>query len=201
MEKTAKAVSYLFHPLIIPSLGMLVLYNSGTYLSYLPPDLKRWILLIVFLLTYLVPLAFIPFFMYQRMVMNLEMESKRERYIPLAVSLLLYGICYFIVRRIPIPHPYHTFLLSTVLAMTATLLITLVYRISFHMVGAGGLVALVGFLAFHMKVDLQFYLGTAVVLAGITGTARIILKAHTQDEIYVGFLTGFSVVLLSMLLI
>lgn len=201
MEKIAKAISYIFHPLIVPTLGFLVLYNSGSYLSYLPPDLKKWILLIVFLLTCVVPLAFIPFFMYQRMVMNLEMQSKRERYIPLVVSLLLYGVCYFIIRRIPIPQPYHTFLLSSVLALAATFLITLVYRISFHMVGAGGLVALIGFLAFHLKVDLQFYLGVAVLLAGITGTARMTLKAHTQDEIYVGFLTGFSVVLLCMVLI
>ena len=201
MEKIAKAVSYILHPLIVPTLGMLVLYNSGTYLSYLPPELKRWILLIVFLLTYVVPLAFIPFFMYQRMMMNLKMESRKERYIPLVVSLLLYGICYTIVGRIPIPETYHIFMLSSVLAVAATLLITLVYRISLHMVGAGGLVALIGFLAFHLKVDLQFYLAVAVLLAGIIGTARMILGAHSQDEVYTGFLTGFAVVLLSLVLI
>jgi membrane-associated phospholipid phosphatase len=62
-------------------------------------------------------------------------------------------------------------------------------------VGNGGLVALIAYLAFYLKVDLQFYLGVAVIMAGLTGTARIILKAHTPDEVYTGFLTGFAVVL------
>ncbi len=60
--------------------------------------------------------------------------------------------------------------------------------------------ASIGFLAFYLKVDLQFYLGVAVVLAGLAGTARIILKAHTPDEVYTGFITGFSIVLLTLVL-
>ncbi len=68
------------------------------------------------------------------------------------------------------------------------------------MIGAGGLVALIAFLAFSLQVDLQFYLGITVLLAGLTGTARIILKAHTPVQVYTGFLTGFSVVMLTMLI-
>ncbi len=201
MEKISKAISYIYHPLIIPSLGILVLFNSGTYLSYLPADVKKWILLMVFLCTYVVPLAFIPFFLYHRLMMNIEMGLQRERTLPLILSLVLYGFCYIIVRRISIPHLYHTFMLSTLLTILASALITLRYKISLHMVGAGGLVALIGFLAFYLKVNLQFYLGIAVLLAGLTGTARLVIKAHTPEEIYLGFLTGFTVVLLSMILI
>jgi hypothetical protein len=201
MEKIAKALSYIYHPLIIPTLGMLVLFNSGTYLSYLPFDIKKWILLIVFLCTYVVPLAFIPFFMYHRMIMNIDLGSRRERYVPLVVSLFLYAFCFYIIRRIAIPHLYHTFILSSLLAIAATLLITMKYKISLHMVGAGGLVALIGFLAFYLKVNLQFYLGISVLLAGLTGTARIILRTHNPGEIYLGFVTGFTAVLMSLILI
>ena len=73
------------------------------------------------------------------------------------------------------------------------MLITIKYKISIHMVGAGGLVALIGFLAFYLKVDLQFYLGIAVVLAGLAGTARIFLKAHTPDEVYTGFFSNDAI--------
>ena len=201
MQKISKAISYLYHPLLIPSLGILVLFNSGTYLSYLPVDVKKWILLMVFLCTYVVPLAFIPFFLYHRLMMSIEMGSKRERSLPLILSLVFYGFCYVLVRRIAIPHLYHTFMLSSLLTLLASMLVTFRYRISLHMVGAGGLVALIGFLAFYLKVNLQFYLGIAVVLAGLTGTARLILKAHTPDEIYLGFILGFTIVLLCMLLV
>jgi hypothetical protein len=201
MEKISKAISYLYHPLLIPSLGILVLFNSGTYLSYLPVDVKKWILLMVFLCTYVVPLAFIPFFLYHRLMMSIEMSSQRERSLPLILSLVFYGFCYVLVRRISIPHLYHTFMLGSLLTLLASMLVTFRYRISLHMVGAGGLVALIGFLAFYLKVNLQFYLGIAVVLAGLTGTARLILKAHTPDEIYLGFLLGFTIVLLCMVLV
>ncbi|MFC2113403.1 PAP2 family protein [Bacteroidota bacterium] len=200
MEKISKAISYIYHPLIIPSLGMLVLFNSGTYLSYLPFDVKKWILVIVFLSTYVVPLAFIPFFLYQQIINNIQMESRRERYLPLAVSLILFIFCYYLIRRISIPHLYHSFLLSSLISVFVTILITIKYKISIHMVGAGGLTALIAFLAFYLRVDLQFYLGVALVLGGLTGTARIILKAHTPDEVYTGFLTGFAVVLLTLIL-
>ena len=200
MEKISKAISYIYHPLIIPSLGLLVLFNSGTYLSYLPFEMKKWMLVIVFLCTYIVPLAFIPFFLYQRVIMNIHMGSRRDRYVPLAVSFVLYIFCYYLIRRISVPHLYHSFILSSLLCILATMLITIKYKISLHMVGAGGLVALIGFLAFYLKVDLQFYLGVAVVLAGLAGTARIILKAHTPDEVYTGFITGFSIVLLTLVL-
>jgi len=200
MEKISKAISYIYHPLIIPSLGLLVLFNSGTYLSYLPFEMKKWMLVIVFLCTYIVPLAFIPFFLYQRVIMNIQMGSRRDRYVPLAVSFVLYIFCYYLIRRISIPHLYHSFILSSLLCILATMLITIKYKISIHMVGSGGLVALIGFLAFYLKVDLQFYLGVAVVLAGLAGTARIILKAHTPDEVYTGFITGFSIVLLTLVL-
>ncbi|HEC44555.1 MAG TPA: hypothetical protein ENI20_17185 [Bacteroides sp.] len=200
MQKFSKVISYIYHPLIIPTLGILVLFNSGTYLSYLPFEMKKWMLVIVFLSTYVVPLAMIPFFLYQNMIRNIKMDSKRERYLPLALSLVMYLFCYYLIRRISIPNIYHSFILSSLLSVLVTLLITLKYKISIHMVGAGGLIALIGFLAFYLNVNLQFYLGVTVVLAGLTGMARIILKAHTPDEVYTGFLTGFTVVLLTLLL-
>ena len=200
MEKISKAISYIYHPLLIPSLGILVLLYSGTYLSYLPFDMKKLIILIVFLCTCVVPLAFIPFLLYQQMIMNIEMESRRDRYMPLIVCLLMYALCYYMIRKIAIPHLYHSFILSSLFAVLVTIIITIKYKISLHMIGAGGLVALIGFLAFYLKVDLQFYFGISVLMAGLTGTARIILNAHKPDEIYTGFLTGFTVVLLTLIL-
>jgi hypothetical protein len=198
MEKLSRVISYVYHPLIIPSLGILVLFNSGTYLSYLPFGMKKGVLLIVFLCTFIIPLLFIPYLIYQRLLLNVQMETRRERYAPLVFSLVLNVFCYFLIRRISIPQIYTSFILSSIIAILATMLITLKYKISIHMVGAGGLVALIGFISFHLKVDLQFYLGISLLLAGITGAARLVLNAHTPAEVYTGFLTGFAIVMLTM---
>lgn len=199
MEKTAKIISYIFHPLLVPSLGVLILFNSGTYLSYLPPELKRWIFGFTFVSTCLIPLAAVYFMYYQGVVRNLQLSSREERLAPLTISLIMYVFCFYLVQRIDIPRLYDAFLMSGVAAIAASLLVTMKYKISIHMVGMGGLIALIGFLAFHLRVDLHFYLIFAVLLAGIVGSARLIVKAHNEAETYSGFFLGFTAVIITML--
>jgi membrane-associated phospholipid phosphatase len=44
----------------------------------------------------------------------------------------------------------------------------------------------------------MFYLIVVVLLAGLTGSARLNLKAHTPLEVYSGFILGFGAVFLTM---
>jgi membrane-associated phospholipid phosphatase len=68
------------------------------------------------------------------------------------------------------------------------------------MVALGGLMALILFIAFYLKVNLSFYLILAALITGMTGSARLLLKAHTPGEVYGGFILGFVVVMASMIL-
>ncbi|MEL7589515.1 MAG: hypothetical protein AAGU19_22565, partial [Prolixibacteraceae bacterium] len=52
----ARGVSAIFHPLIIPTLAFLLFMNTGFYFSALSFDVKRLMLLVVFLCTFLLPL-------------------------------------------------------------------------------------------------------------------------------------------------
>jgi membrane-associated phospholipid phosphatase len=45
-----------------------------------------------------------------------------------------------------------------------------------------------------MQVNLEFYLIITIFIAGLVGTARLILGAHKPFEIYMGFLTGLIIV-------
>ncbi len=200
MEKASKAISFVFHPLLMPSLGLLVLFNSGTYLSYLPPEIKQWMFIIIFLSTCVLPLGLIPFMIYRNLLKDVYMQKRQERFLPLVVSLILYAFCFYLIRRIEIPRFYSAFILSSTLTVLTTLLITIGLRISIHMAGIGGLIALIGYLSFSMNVNLQFYLIVSVLLAGFLGTSRLLLEAHTPAEVYTGFLAGFGTVLISFML-
>ena len=184
----------------MPSLGLLVLFNSGTYLSYLPMGVKKWIFGFTIISTYLIPLGSIYFMFYQGIVKSLHMRSREERLAPLVIALVMYVFCYYLVSRIDAPKLYNAFLLSGAISTALCLLITTRFKISIHMVGTWGLLALVGFLAFHLKVNLQFYMIVAVIIAGLVGSARLVLKAHTPLEIYSGFMLGMSTVILTMLI-
>ena len=47
MKKLALFISYLFHPLIMPSLGLLIILNSGTYHALMDPAVKRAIMFVM----------------------------------------------------------------------------------------------------------------------------------------------------------
>ena len=190
MKGAAKFISIIFHPLLIPTFGFLILFNSGTYLSFLDFDFKKMIFIIVVLSTCLIPLSLIPFFLYQKMIFSIHLPEKRERLVPLGITLLLYIFCYMLLRRVPIPPFYHAFCFASIIAVLLTLSITLKWKISLHMVGIGGLTGLVGFLILSMRINLEFYLFMTVIAAGLAGTSRLILEAHKPSQLYAGFLLG-----------
>lgn len=83
MKKLALFISYLFHPLIMPSLGLLIILNSGTYNALMDPAVKRAILFVMALGTLIFPLMMLPVIQYRNLLMKNGPERTRgERMIP-----------------------------------------------------------------------------------------------------------------------
>jgi len=178
----------------MPSLGYLLLFNSGTYLAYLPFEYKKMILLIVFLCTFIIPLSIMPFFLYQKIILDINMTQARERHIPLVISFIMFILCYILLKKIPIPPDFNDFCLGCAASAFIVLLAVSKWKISLHMVGIGGLAGLISYLIIHMQVNLGFYLIITILAAGITGTARLLLDVHKPLEIYIGFFVGLVIV-------
>lgn len=195
---SAKIVSYIFHPLFFPTLGLYFILNSGTYLDTMNGDAKFFLYVMLGFSTCILPLLSLPIFMYRRLIKNIEMENRSERVLPLIFIVLFYFIGYYMLARLPL----HLILISYFTAVTGmaavTLLITVWWKISFHMIGAGGLLGSVLALSLRLDTGLQMYLSLIILVAGIVATARLLLKAHTPAQIIVGFFTGFSGVFLWM---
>ncbi len=197
-DKLIKVISIVIHPLLMPAMGFLILFNSGTYLSYLPFEAKKMVFLIVALCTIIIPVSFIPFFLYQKIILNIQMNHLRDRIIPLVITFLLYLFCYYLLKRIPIPDIYHAFIFGSTIVVFLALLITFKWKISAHMIGLGGIVGLIGFVSFYLRVNLQFYLILAILAAGLTGFARLWLNAHNPAQVYAGFFLGFGTMLITL---
>ena len=60
-----------------------------------------------------------------------------------------------------------------------------------HATGAGGMVAVIMILLPYSYVGVvPIFIGT-IICAGCVGTARLVLKAHTEREVFLGYMTGF----------
>jgi len=192
LSLTARVTSILFHPLLIPTLGFLLLFNSGFYFAVIPWSLKRFILLVVFLSTCILPalsiglLSFSPRF-------DIKMEKGTDRVLPLILSSFFYYIGYLILQRVPLFPIYQLFLIASILVQIALIIISLRWKISAHSAAMGGLVGGFFALAFRLQESPVLILITLIFIAGMVGTARLILEKHTSSQVYAGFLLGLLI--------
>lgn len=189
--KAAKLFSILFHPLLLPSIGIIILYNSGSVLEFLPFQAKKIILLVVAVSTFVLPLTFVPFFIFQKIIKNVHMQESKERLIPFFVTFILYFFCYYLLRRLGAPQTITKFILAATCSTFLLFLLSFKWKISAHTIGIGGLTgALVAF-SFRLNVNLEYYIIAAIIVSGIVGYSRLKLKTHEQYQIYIGWLCGF----------
>lgn len=193
-------ISVLFHPLLMPTLGLLLLLNSGSYIALLDPAAKRAILFVMALGTMVFPLMMLPIFFYRNLVLNQKGSEMEERWIPRIIILILYIItCVYFLRL-----PLHRIIQGYVLAVTATmLLLTLIsirVKISMHMAGPGGLAGLIIALIIYFGTQLEGFLLIVLLVGGIVGTAKLLEGVHRPVEVYGGFVVGFVSVLTVLLL-
>ncbi len=192
MAKIARIASYLFHPLLMPTYGFLLLVNSGYYFSLMTFEAKRFIVLIVFLSTFAMPLLSIGLMMLgSKFKLNLDKGS--DRIFPLLSTAAFYYMGYYFLGKIPIYPIYRIVLIASILTIALLLLISTKWKISAHMAGLGGLIGAFIALSVQMHLNASVILIGLILAAGITATSRMILHKHTPSQIYAGFMLGFVV--------
>jgi hypothetical protein len=199
-RKIATFISYILHPLLAPIAGILILTHSGTYIADLSEDLKNLIYLTVMTLTLIVPVCLIPFYMYLKIIRNIEISEQRERLIPLYITLATYLVAFFLVRRLPVSQIYGRFLLAASLSLLIVLIVSSFWKISAHLTGLGGLTGLVLALSNKLGADMMMYLLAIFFLSGFAGYARLQMNAHSGLQILLGYLTGFITVFFLLLI-
>lgn len=195
----ALAASFLFHPLFMPLAGFVYLMFSGSYISLLPHEIKRILLLVIGANTLGLPLLMMPLFLQFGVIKSFSMESNRERIVPLAFILIPYIFTYYFLNRLPIPPVIGRFMLGVIVAIIATLIISIWWKISIHMIGIGGLAGFLTGFSIKYYSDVTAILILTILVAGMLAASRMYLRAHRPLQVYVGFVLGFTILLIVVL--
>ena len=198
MKKVAQLISYLFHPLLMPSLGLLILLNSGTYLSLLDPAAKRAIMFVMALGTLVFPLMMLPILQYRKLAFKSGESTREERLVPQIIILALYIITLVYFRRLPLSQAIQGFVVSVNLTLFLVIIVNLRFRISEHAAALGGICGLILALIFLYETPLEGLLMLSFLASGITGSARMAL-GNSWGEVLIGFILGLGVVLATIL--
>lgn len=200
MKKVAPIISYLFHPLIMPSLGLLLLLNSGTYLSLLDPAAKRAIIFVMALGTLVFPLMMLPILYYRNLVSSYKDATREERLVPQVIILVLYIITFIYFNRLPLSRVIHAYVLSVVVVLLLVILLNLRYKICVQSAALGGLTGLIIALIFLYETPLQGFLMLSILAGGLSGSSRLAMGINRWWEVLTGYMLGFCVVLVTILI-
>jgi hypothetical protein len=199
MKRVASIISVVFHPLIMPSLGLLLMLNSGSYVSMFDPAAKRAILFVLALGTLVFPLMMIPVFFYRNLVYSQKGHMTEERWVPRLIILILYIITCIYFMRLPLNRMIQGYVLSVTITLSLLVLLNIWLKISTHAAGPGGLVGLIIALIMMFEVPLEGFLLLAILAGGVVGSAKLISGEHRPFEVYAGFMIGFLGVLITLL--
>lgn len=191
-RNTAKIISYIFHPVIMPVLGFLLLLNTGLYDYLLSDEAKRYLLLVVFFTTATLPMLSIAMLSLNPKFDFLMRESS-DRILPLLLSSVFYYIGFVLLSRIHFLPVFKLFMIASVLLIVALLLISVKWDISIHMAAAGAVTATFFAISFRGGVNPTGALLIIVLASGITGTARLMLEKNNLLQLAAGYVLGFVI--------
>lgn len=191
MKIAAKLISSILHPIIMPFVGVLIIFNTDSYINYaIPQELKKAVIILIVTSTVILPLL-ISFLLVNRKIINsLEMETQRERIIPYSFAIAFYIFTLYMLKQAPIPPVIFNFILAATLSIIVAFVINLKWKVSAHMIGIGGLAGVLLCISVLQGIYVTPYLTLSLMAAGLIGSSRLILKAHTPSQIYVGFTIG-----------
>ena len=189
MLRVARVTSIVFTPFSIPFLAFLVLFLFS-YLRIMPILYKGIVLGIVYCFTILTPTITIFLFRKINGFARQELSERKKRYVPILLTIISYVFCLLMMRKLNIPWYMTGIIFVSLVISIICILVNLKWKLSEHMAGVGGIIGgLVSFSALF-SYNPVVWLCLFILIAGILGSARIVLGHHTLGEVLSGFVVG-----------
>lgn len=187
--RTARVVSAVFTPFSIPFLAFLILFLFS-YLRIMPLQYKLIVLGVVYCFTILMPTLTIFIFRKINGFSPQDLVERKHRFVPFILTITSYVFCLLMMHRLNIPWYMTGIILASLIMMVICIVVNLRWKLSEHMAGSGAIIGgLVAFSALFGYNPLN-WLCLFILIAGVLGTARIILQHHTLGEVIGGFVVG-----------
>lgn len=173
-------------------MGLIIIFTNQVRFAKVP----NLLILVLALLTIGFPLISILIMKGLDLIESLEMKDNKERFIPLIAVATFLLWTYFMFKpgtnTITSSDPLlANMILGCVISIFIVFPLNSVHKISLHTVGMGGLIGMIFNILPQTDFQMIGILIVAILSAGLVGSARLYLKAHTNREIYGGYLIGF----------
>jgi len=189
MNKLLRSLSYIFHPLFMPLLGVAFYYYITPH--FVVPEIVQAKLVSLLILTLILPM--LMFFLLNTLgkVKTIHLATTKERIYPLALNCI---IMLLVIKRIITPTSaialYYFFVGILISNMACLILALFKFKASIHMIGISGLFMFFVALGVMFAINLTGLLAFMALAIGAVATSRLHLSAHSNKELIVGFFVG-----------
>ena len=195
LRSISLVITVVFQPLLMPALVFGLLLFAVPEATSIPEEFKLRVFYLITLSTLLIPMVTIVGLRLSGMVKSLHMPHLKDRIIPFLITCIYFSMTtYFLYQKIdldPILWQGMTVITSSVIVLTA---ITFFWKMSAHMTGLGGLLAVVLVLGKAFPTfEIVYPLLLTLVLCGMVASSRLYLNAHRPLEVYAGLGMGFLI--------
>ena len=200
MMKFAQFISVLAHPLFMPSYAFSLLMYTNPYINMMISDsTKNVVIIILSLFTIVLPILTAIILKQLRVIDSIYMKTTEERKWPFVFTLVWYYMAFQLLAKLYIPQSFLLLMLGAISAIGLSLIITLRWKVSIHMLGIGGLIGAIVGISHRFQFDHSNLIMLLLIFAGLIGFARLKTHSHNYLQVYVGFLLGFLVEWISVL--
>lgn len=201
LQKVAKGISYLLHPVFIPSYLVLALkWIAPLPVFYVFMGNKLFLALFLLTLTYtaIIPLLFVYLQYRMNFVKDFTLNHRNERpRVYLFTSGFFLALAYFLNAKGSVFMPTAVIFTAMGVNIIGLFLLNFFDKISAHVSGISGVLGV--FMAlFYRYADPRLVPAILVILllVGIISSSRLFLGAHNLRQVVIGglwgFITGFT---------
>jgi hypothetical protein len=167
---------------------LLFFYFGESYFEYTQIYL---VIIQIVIVTIFIPLTFYYFLLSYGKVDSVMLDKKAQRKMPLLIHAVLLFV--LISKSITVDNLielHYFFLGSLISTILAFLLIFRNVKASLHLIGMAALTVFAIGISLHFQIRMLFLIIILLFLSGIVASSRLFMKAHTNNELFVGSLIG-----------
>ena len=196
----SRVVSMMFTPFYLPLVGLAALFFFS-YLNTFPLYYILMVMGIVWLFTVLLPTRLIHLYRRYHGWTPIQLGVRERRMVPYVISILCYFICFYIMSLSHTPHTITSILIAALAVQMLCAMTNVWWKVSTHSAAIGGVAG--GLLSFSLIFNFNpvWWLCLVILLGGMVGTSRMILRQHTLPQVVVGFFVGLLCSAVTILLV
>ena len=178
-------------PFYLPVLGLIFLFTFS-YLSIFPTMYKLLMVLLFYLFSVLLPTYLIHVYSKYEGWTTKQLISRERRMVPYVISILCYFLGFYLLTLMNTPDFISVIFVVAIIIQVLCAAVNRWWKISIHSAGIGGVTGMVIAFSLILSFDPTWWLCMLLLIAGLVGTARMVLRQHSLAQIVCGYLIGLA---------